>query len=98
MVSVFGGYALARFDFPGRDVLFLLTLAILMVPHATVLIPLYVMLHGVGLQNSLIGRSEPMMNSNRSMVVVSTLRAKSRSATASRKIRRRKMSTRGIAL
>ena len=54
VVSGFGGYAFARFDFPGRDVLFLLTLAILMVPYATVLIPLYVMLHGVGLQNSLV--------------------------------------------
>jgi len=56
-VSCLGGYAFARFDFPGRDALFLLTLAILMVPYATVLIPLYVMLHAVGLQNSLIGLS-----------------------------------------
>lgn len=31
-VSVLGGYAFARFRFPGRDMLFLLTLAILMVP------------------------------------------------------------------
>jgi multiple sugar transport system permease protein len=57
VVSGSGGYAFARFSFPGRDVLFLLTLAILMVPYATVLIPLYVMLRGVGLQNSLVGLS-----------------------------------------
>ena len=57
VVSGLGGYAFARFNFPGRDVLFLMTLAILMVPYATVLIPLYVMLHGVGLQNSLVGLS-----------------------------------------
>ncbi|HXZ15279.1 MAG TPA: carbohydrate ABC transporter permease [Roseiarcus sp.] len=57
VVSSFGGYAFARFNFPGRDALFLLTLAILMVPYATVLIPLYVMLHSIGLQNSLIGLS-----------------------------------------
>ena len=57
VVSSLGGYAFARFDFPGREALFLLTLAILMVPYATVLIPLYVMLHSVGLQNSLIGLS-----------------------------------------
>ena len=56
-VSVLGGYAFARFEFPGRDALFLLTLAILMVPYATVLIPLYVMLDSVGLQNSLVGLS-----------------------------------------
>jgi len=54
-VSIVGGYAFARFVFPGRDALFLLTLAILMVPYGTLLIPLYVLLHAVGLQNSLLG-------------------------------------------
>ena len=39
-----GGYSFARFTFPGKNVLFLLTLAILMVPYATLLIPLYVLL------------------------------------------------------
>ena len=41
--------------FPGHDVLFLLTLAILMVPYGTLLIPMYVLLHAIGLQNSLLG-------------------------------------------
>jgi multiple sugar transport system permease protein len=54
-ISLFGGYAFARFRFPGKNLLFLLTLAILMVPYATVLIPLYVILSAVGLQNSLVG-------------------------------------------
>lgn len=54
-VSTLSGYAFARFSFPGKDALFLGTLAILMVPYATVLIPLYVLLNRVGLQNSLIG-------------------------------------------
>lgn len=56
-VSLLGGYAFARFDFPGRNVLFLLTLAILMVPYATLLIPLYVLLGRLQLENSLIGLS-----------------------------------------
>lgn len=55
LVSLLGGYAFARFRFPGRNILFLLTLAILMVPYATLLIPLYVLLNEVGLQNSLVG-------------------------------------------
>ena len=55
LVSVVGGYAFARFSFPGKNVLFLLTLAILMVPYGTLLIPMYVLLHAIGLQNSLIG-------------------------------------------
>ncbi|MGI5152830.1 carbohydrate ABC transporter permease [Plantactinospora sp. CA-294935] len=55
LISLLGGYAFARFRFPGRNILFLLTLAILMVPYATLLIPLYVLLNEVGLQNSLVG-------------------------------------------
>lgn len=54
-VSTLGGYAFARFDFPGKNALFLSTLAILMVPYATLLIPLYVLLNKVHLQNSLLG-------------------------------------------
>jgi multiple sugar transport system permease protein len=54
-VSLLGGYAFAMFRFPGRNALFLLTLAILMVPYATLLIPLYVLLNDLGLQNTLFG-------------------------------------------
>ncbi|MGC9500245.1 carbohydrate ABC transporter permease [Streptomyces sp. WG7] len=57
LVSLLGGYAFARFTFPGKNLLFLLTLAILMVPYATLLIPLYVLLGQLGLQNSLVGLS-----------------------------------------
>jgi len=56
-ISVLGGYAFARFKFPGRNLLFLMTLAILMVPYATLLIPLYVLLNKLDLQNSLVGLS-----------------------------------------
>jgi len=55
IVTTLGGYAFARFKFPGKDLLFMGTLAILMVPYATLLIPLYVLLNRVGLQNSLVG-------------------------------------------
>jgi len=54
-VSLLGGYAFAMFSFPGKNLLFLATLAILMVPYATLLIPLYVLLNSLGLQNSLVG-------------------------------------------
>ncbi|WP_203135592.1 carbohydrate ABC transporter permease [Microbacterium sp. JZ31] len=55
VISFLGGYAFARFDFPGKDLLFLSVLAILMVPYGTMLIPLYVILNAVGLGNSLVG-------------------------------------------
>ena len=54
-VSTLGGYAFARFEFPGKNLLFLVTLAILMVPAATLLIPLFVLLRQIGLGNSLVG-------------------------------------------
>ena len=54
-LSTLGGYGFARFTFWGRDALFLLTLSILMVPFATLIIPLYVLLNVVGLTNSLVG-------------------------------------------
>ena len=57
LVSALGGYAFAYFQFPGKNVLFLLTLAILMVPYATLLIPLYVLLRAIGLGDSLLGLS-----------------------------------------
>lgn len=55
VASTFGGYAFARFTFPGKNALFLLTLAILMVPYATLLIPLMTWLKTLGLNNTLVG-------------------------------------------
>jgi multiple sugar transport system permease protein len=55
VISVLGGFGFARFRFRGKEAVFLLTLAILMVPYATLLIPLYVILNQVGLSNSLTG-------------------------------------------
>src|ERR1041384_7502057 len=40
LVATLAGYAFARFRFPGRNLLFLAILAILMVPYPTLLIPL----------------------------------------------------------
>src|SRR5688572_28986851 len=57
VATTLGGYAIARFSFRGKNLLFMLTLTILMVPHSTILIPLYIMLDWLGLQNSLIGLS-----------------------------------------
>jgi multiple sugar transport system permease protein len=55
VVSVLAGYGFARFRFPGRNVLFLLILGILMVPSASLLIPLYVLLGWLQLDNTLFG-------------------------------------------
>jgi multiple sugar transport system permease protein len=57
VIATLGGYGFARFRFPLKNVLFIATLGILMVPYATILIPLYVVLGHLGLQNTLIGLS-----------------------------------------
>ena len=43
------GYAFARLHFPGREALFVIVLATLMMPDQLRLVPVYLMLHAVGL-------------------------------------------------
>jgi multiple sugar transport system permease protein len=57
VISTLGAYGFARFRFWGRNLIFLVTLSILMVPYASLLIPLYVLLNKFGLSNSLFGVS-----------------------------------------
>lgn len=55
VVATLGGYAFGRFSFPGKNALFLVTLAILMVPYATILVPLYQLLRWLSLENTHLG-------------------------------------------
>ena len=55
VLSFLGGYAFACFKFPFRNALFLLVLSILMVPYATLLIPLVIWLKTIHLNNTLVG-------------------------------------------
>lgn len=48
------GYAFARLRFPGRELLFLVVLATLMIPDPLRLIPVYLMLNGIGLTKGLL--------------------------------------------
>lgn len=52
LFSVFAGYAFARLRFRGRDTLFWVYLATLMVPQAVTIIPLYLMMTEAGLRNT----------------------------------------------
>lgn len=61
VLSTLAGYGFARLNFPGKNVAFVLILAILMVPHPTILIPLYKLLGILGLGNSLVGLSLVMI-------------------------------------
>jgi multiple sugar transport system permease protein len=49
LVSVFAAYAFARLRFPGRDVLFVILLASLMVPSQVTVVPTFIVLRSLGL-------------------------------------------------
>src|SRR5947209_4666871 len=49
------GYVFAKYRFWGKEQLFTLLLATLMVPFAVVLVPLYITINNIGLSNSLGG-------------------------------------------
>jgi len=55
VLAVPAGYGLARFNFRGKEVLFLLLLAPLMIPYQALLTPLYLMFAKLGLANSQAG-------------------------------------------
>jgi multiple sugar transport system permease protein len=55
VLSVTAGYGLARFKIPGKEVIFLILLAPLMIPYQALLIPLYLTFAKLGLANSLLG-------------------------------------------
>jgi multiple sugar transport system permease protein len=50
--SVFAAYAFARLTFPGRDALFWLYVATLMVPQIVTIIPLYAVFADLGIRNT----------------------------------------------
>jgi multiple sugar transport system permease protein len=55
------GYAFARLRFHGRDTLFLLYLATLMVPFAVIVTPLFIIVTKLGWTNSYLGLVVPVM-------------------------------------
>ena len=53
-VSALGGYAFARYDFKGKNLMMSTILALFMIPVVINIIPLYIMLANAGLLNSLL--------------------------------------------
>lgn len=55
ILSVLGGYGFSRFRVRGRNVIFVTILATLMIPFQSILTPLFLVLHAIHLQNTLLG-------------------------------------------
>lgn len=61
LTSSLAGYAFAKFSFPGKNVLFYLVLATLMVPFQVRVIPLYVLTSDLHLLNTYLGMVLPSL-------------------------------------
>ncbi len=59
--SVLAAYAFARLEFPGRDALFWVYVATLMVPATVTVVPLYLMMAEAGLRNTFWALVLPFM-------------------------------------
>lgn len=55
MLSAMAAYAFARLEFPGKNLLFILVLIPMMVPSQIYIYPVYLMLSGIGLGNTILG-------------------------------------------
>lgn len=55
VISALASYAFARIDFPGRDFVFYLTLAVMMIPGVILLTPHFILANNLGLRGSLWG-------------------------------------------
>jgi len=59
LVNSMGAYALAKFDFPLKNFWFTLIVLVLIVPAETNIVPLFVIVHKLGLENTLLGLLAP---------------------------------------
>lgn len=55
VAGTLAGYGFARFEFPGKNVIFIVILATMMIPFQSILTPLFFMLGRLKLQNNLLG-------------------------------------------
>ncbi|ERI92192.1 ABC transporter, permease protein [Clostridiales bacterium oral taxon 876 str. F0540] len=63
LINSMAGYALARLDFPGKKLIFLLILAMMMVPGQVVMVPTYMLLSKFGWVDSFKGLTIPFLYS-----------------------------------
>ena len=59
LTSSLAGYGFAKFHFPGRDILFVLVLATMMIPFFVVLIPIFFLVRQLGWMDSYLGLIVP---------------------------------------
>ena len=61
LFSGMAGYALSRLNFPGRNIIFLVTLAVMMIPATVTLIPKFLIINNLHLVNTYLALILPAM-------------------------------------
>jgi multiple sugar transport system permease protein len=61
LISSMAGYALSKLKFPGRNLIFVIVLATLMVPYQMILIPVYITMAKIGWLNSFAAITVPYL-------------------------------------
>lgn len=61
ITSVLAGYAFARLEFPGRNLIFVLYLSAMMIPSQATIIPAYILIRKMGLIDSYAGLTLPFL-------------------------------------
>src|SRR3977135_598722 len=61
LICALGGYAFAKYDFPGKHFLFNFILGAIMVPSTALVLPLFLMLYRLRLVNSISGGLFPIL-------------------------------------
>lgn len=55
LLNAMAGYAFAKYKFPGKNILFYIVLATMMIPSQVTMIPIYLILNSMGLTNTMLG-------------------------------------------
>lgn len=61
LFSAMAGYALSRLRFRGRETIFVITLAVMMIPIPVIIIPKFLVMNGLGLINTFLALFLPVM-------------------------------------
>ncbi|MBN2048943.1 MAG: carbohydrate ABC transporter permease [Spirochaetales bacterium] len=61
LLSSLTGYSLSKFHYRGRDAIFMLIMATMMIPFEAIMIPLYIVVTKIGIQNSYTGLILPFL-------------------------------------
>jgi len=61
IINTMAGYALAKFNFPGKQIVFFIVVATLMIPYHMILIPVYVNMARLGWLNTIFALTVPYL-------------------------------------